>query len=218
MIKAKLQIFLVDDHVMLRQGLRAVIASQPDMIVVGEAENEAEALAAIAQLQPDLVIMDIRLRDSSGIQITEQIKRDFPQIHVLMLTQFEDRLYLQQALKAGAKGYLLKFSAAETILMAIRALAAGNTFLDSHLMEKMMNLKQEQMASADINLDVDLSPREEEVLRLLALGNSNKEIAEELNIALTSVETYRYRARVKLNLKKRTDIIHYAVQRGWLLN
>mgnify|MGYP000955716434 CR=1 FL=1 len=214
----KLRIYLVDDHVMLRQGVRTVIEAQADMEVIGEAEDEAQALQAITELRPDLVIMDIRLRSGSGIQVTEKITHDFPQIKVLILTQFEDLLYLQQALKAGAGGYLLKFSAAETIVLAIRSLAAGGTFLDSHVTTKMLSSFTEHKTIPEFLAEAELSPREEEVLRLLALGKSNREIAEQLHIALPSVETYRHRARTKLNLHKRTDIIRYAIRRGWLLN
>lgn len=211
-----LRIYLVDDHPVVRQGLRLVIEKQDDMQVIGESGDVATALAQIAELQPDVVVMDLRLPNGDGIKATEAVKQAAPHIQVLVLTQNDDLDSLQHAVAAGASGYLLKLSAIETLVAALRAAAAGSLYFDPKI--KALVASTMQPPNDPPQKTVELSSREEEVLRLIALGRSYKEIAAELNIGVKTVESYRYRACEKLELKSRSAIIRYAGQRGWLNN
>lgn len=215
-MKKKLRIYLVDDHPIVRQGLRLVIEKQTDMQVIGESGDVAKALAQIAELQPDVVVMDLRLPNGDGIKATEAVKQAAPHIQVLVLTQNDDLDSLQQAVAAGASGYLLKLSAVETLVAALRAAAAGSLYFDPQI--KALVASTMQPTSAAPKKHEELSSREEEVLRLIARGRSYKEIAAELNIGVKTVESYRYRACEKLELKSRSAIIRYASLRGWLNN
>lgn len=212
----QIRTFLVDDHPLMRKGLRLVIEDQPDMQVVGEAGDRASALAQIEQLQPDIVLMDIRLPNGSGVQATEEIKRLAPNIQVLMLTQNDDLHSLRQSLAAGASGYVLKLSGIDTLLVAIRAAMTGSLYFDPKVRELVTHSLQHRAKPQAAPSSPALSEREQEVLRQLALGYSHKEIAAALDISPKTVETYRQRACEKLGLQGRTAILRHAVQQGWL--
>jgi DNA-binding NarL/FixJ family response regulator len=212
----ELQIFLADDHAVVREGLKALINNQPDMQVIGEAEDGRAACQRARDLQPDIVILDVSMPHLNGAQAAEQLKRVCPNAKVLALTVHEDTGYLRQLLEAGAAGYVLKRSAAEELIRAIRIVAAGGIYLDPNLAGKLVNRFVRKQSTNDVLQGSDLSDRETEVLRLVAQGYSNKEIAAQLNISIKTVETYKARSIEKLGLHSRVEIVRYALQQGWL--
>ncbi|HKP10813.1 MAG TPA: response regulator transcription factor [Blastocatellia bacterium] len=212
----KLRILLVDDHTILRQGLRVLIDSEADMEVVAEAANGVEALKKARERLPDVIIMDIGMPEMDGAEATETLKRELPQIHVLALTVHEDTSYLSQMLKAGAGGYVLKRAAADELINAIRVVAAGGHYLDPELTTRFVAsyFSQQQVEAEEKR--PSLSRREQDVMRLIAWGYTNKEIAATLRISVKTVETYKARLMVKLDLRSRVDIVRYALRQGWL--
>jgi DNA-binding NarL/FixJ family response regulator len=213
---AELRIFLADDHAVVREGLKALINSQPDMQVIGEAEDGRAACQRARDLQPDIVILDVSMPHLNGAQAAEQLKRVCPNAKVLALTVHEDTGYLRQLLKAGAAGYVLKRSAAEELIHAIRIVAAGGIYLDPNLAGKVVDRFVRKPSTNTALQGSDLSDRETEVLRLMAQGYSNKEIAAQLNISIKTVETYKARSMEKLGLHSRVEIVRYGLQQGWL--
>ena len=212
---AKLRIFLVDDHAVVREGLKRLIGSQPDIEVVGEAGDGAEALARIKELCPDVVMMDVSMPGLGGVEATRQLKAICPSMKILALTVHEDDAYTREFLKAGASGYLLKRALTDELLRGIRTVASGKIYLDPRIADRLVNtLIEPERASSPAT--AELSDREAEVLRLIALGYSNKEIAAQLNISVKTVETYKSRSMEKLGLRSRVDIVRIAVERGWL--
>ena len=212
----KIRVFLADDHAVVREGLRALINAQQDMHVVGEAANGWIACQLAQGLDPDVAVMDVSMPEMSGAQATESLKRDCPRIKVLALTVYEDRAYLRQMLEAGASGYVLKRAAMEELAHAIRAVAAGGTYIDPTLVGKVIGGYLNQDPVGDKAAGAELSEREEQVLRLIAWGYSNKETAWKLGISAKTVDTYKLRLMEKLNLRSRTDIVRYALDQGWL--
>jgi DNA-binding NarL/FixJ family response regulator len=214
----KLRVLLADDHNVIRSGLRALIDAQPDMEVVGEAADGEAACLRAAELTPEVVVMDVSMPGTGGARATERIKRDRPETRVLALTVHEDRGYLQQLLQAGASGYLLKRAAADDLIHAIRTVARGGTYLDPSLAGKVLGgLMGRGGASPPSGPPGEsLSDREEEVLRLIARGFTNREIAGQLDVSVKTVETHKARAMEKLALESRAGIVGYAIRRGWL--
>ncbi len=215
MIGAKrIRILLADDHAVLRAGLRALLAAQDDLEVVGEASDGAEAIRLCQTLRPDVVVMDIGMPGVSGIDATARIKRDLPSVKVLILSMHDDRGYLRQVLRVGASGYVLKKAADTELLAAIRAAARGEVFLDPALAKALVDEVMEPKA-ASVEPPA-LSDREREVLRLLAHGHTNQQVADRLCISVKSVETYKARLMEKLGLKGRAELVRYALQHGLL--
>ena len=212
----KLRIILADDHRILREGLRALIDSQPDMEVVAEAADGIEALEKARKVSPDVVVMDIGMPRMDGAQATKFLKREMPQVKVLALTVQEDIGYLSQMLKANANGYVLKRVAAEELINAIRTVAAGGHYLDPELTTRFVANHFEPQPVAAEETHPPLSRREQDVMRLIAWGYTNKEIAATLKISVKTVETYKARLMVKLDLRSRVDIVRYALRHGWL--
>ena len=210
-----LRIVLADDHVMLREGLKTLVNAQPDMEVVGEADNGRAALERAQELRPDVVVMDISMPELNGIQATEQLKGR-SKTKVLVLTAYDEVGYLRQLLEAGASGYVLKKAAAEELVKAIRAVAAGGVYLDPTLAGKVVGGYVGRKKLRGALQGVELSGREEEVLRLVAWGYTNKEVAGYLNISVKTVETHKTNLMEKLELNGRSDIVRYALRRGWL--
>ncbi|MGB8511159.1 MAG: response regulator transcription factor [Pyrinomonadaceae bacterium] len=213
---SKLRVYLVDDHSILREGLALLVNSQPDMEVVGQAGDGEEALEGISALAPEVVVLDVSMPKLGGAETTERLKLSFPHIRVLVLTRHGEQSYLRQLLRAGASGYVLKKAAAEELIGAIRAVAAGGTYLDSSLAGHVVDNYVGQQAAKTSSRGGNLSEREAEVLRLIALGHSNKEIASQLNISVRTAETYKVRLMEKLGLNSRAEIVRYALQQGWL--
>jgi two-component system response regulator NreC len=212
----KIRVFLADDHTVVREGLRALINAQPDMLVVGEADNGRAAWQLAKGLDPDVAVMDVSMPEMSGAQATERLRADCPRVKVLALTVYEDRAYLRQMLEAGASGYVLKRVAMEELAQAVRTVAAGGSYIDPTLAGQVISSYLNRDAAARRPGGAELSEREEQVLRLVAWGYSNKEIAWKLNINVKTVDTYKLRLMEKLDLRSRTDIVCYALRKGWL--
>lgn len=213
---SKLRVFVADDHAVLRDGLKALVSAQPDMEIVGEAENGQTTYEKAKELKPDVVLMDISMPELSGVQATELLRRDCPCIKILVLTAYKDKGYLDRLLKVGASGFILKLSAAEELIGAIRLVAEGKTYLDPQMVDR---IAEGYLRSKTLKGEVrqrELTAREEEVLRLIARGNSNKEISTQLKIAVKTVESHKANLMLKLELRSRTEIVRYAVRQGWL--
>lgn len=214
-----LRILLADDHAVVRDGLKMLIDEQPDMEVVDEAGSGRTAWQKAKQLRPDVVVMDVSMPDLNGAQATKRLTQECPEVKVLVLTSYEDQSYVRQLLQAGASGYLLKRAASEELIRAIRVVAAGGTYLDRTLAGKVGGGNYiNQQSVGGVPQRGDLSERETEVLRLIALGHSNKEIGTRLDISVKTVDTYKTRLMEKLDLHSRADIVRYAMLRGWLEN
>ena len=207
---------LADDHKVVRDGLRLLIDGQRDMRVVGEAGNGKEALRQARDLKPDVVVMDLSMPELNGLQATERLKADQPKVKVVALTVHEDPSYLVQLCKAGAVGYVLKRSAGDDLIHAIRTVAGGGLHFDATLANQALKGRPGDSPHKDGLHPGDLSEREKEVLILLAWGYSNKEIAGKLGLSTKTVETYRDRISEKLGLRSRTQIVQYALRQGWL--
>lgn len=212
----KLRILLVDDHAMIRDGLKMLIQAQPDMECVGEAGDGSVAVGLANKLQPDMVVMDITMPELNGLLATEKLKQESPNIKVLTLTRHKDESHLQQILRAGASGYVLKQSAASALIQAIRAVAAGHTWLDPAVTESVVSIFIGKHPAPDAPINAGLSERESETLHLIAWGYSNKEIAAQLKISVKTVESHKAKAMQKLGLNSRIDIVRFALLQGWL--
>lgn len=211
-----LRLFLADDHEMIREGLKMLIQKQADMEVIGEAGSGRAAWQQIKQLQPEIVVTDVSMPDMNGAQLTKRLKQEYSHIKVIALTGFEDQNYLRQLLQAGVSGYVLKRVAAKELIQAIHIVAAGGIYIEPSLAGKVVGGYIGRQSNTGINPAGDLSEREEEVLRRIALGYSNKEIAAQLDISVKTIETYKTRLMEKLDLHSRVDIVRYALQQGWL--
>jgi DNA-binding NarL/FixJ family response regulator len=213
---SKLRVFLADDHMVVREGLKSLVNAQTDMHVVGEADNGDAAWRAARELDPDVVVMDVSMPNMGGAEATEHLKRERPGVKVLALTVYEDRSYLRQMLDAGASGYVLKRAATDELVRAIRTVAAGDSYVDPTLVGSLVSIYFNQGTAEGRAPTGELSERESQVLRLIAWGYSNKEIGWKLNISTKTVDTYKLRLMEKLNLRSRTDIVRYALRQGLL--
>jgi DNA-binding NarL/FixJ family response regulator len=214
---SKLRVFLVDDHPVLREGLKALINVQRDMLVVGEASDGHDALEGVLLARPDVVVMDISMPNLGGAAATKQIKARCPNVHVLALTAHEDAAYAQHLLDAGAAGYVLKRTAAADLVRAIQAVAANGVHVDPVVAGQMLSTGLERgNRRATAGSGAELSERETEVMRLTAEGHTMKAIASELRVSVRTLETYKTRAMDKLALRNRADVVRYALSRGWL--
>jgi len=217
---AKLRVLLVDDHAVVRVGLRTLIAAQPDLEVVAVVADGAAALEKIERLCPDIIITDISMPGVNGIELSRQIQAQWPDIRILALSMHEDQSYLVDLLEAGVAGYVLKRSAAEDLIRAIRVVAAGGKYLDpslsAALAETLVRGNSRYSRAKSGAAGIELSPREEAVMRLIAEGFANKEISTKLSISVKTVETYKARSMEKLGLAGRADIVRYALKHGWL--
>ncbi|HEV7377909.1 MAG TPA: response regulator transcription factor [Pyrinomonadaceae bacterium] len=213
---SKLRIILADDHKIMREGLRMLVNAQADMEVVGEADNGRMAITLTQELKPDVVVMDVSMPELNGLRATEKLKELFPGIKVLTLTRHMDEGYLKQLLEAGASGYVLKQSASEELVRAIHAVVNGQTYLDPAMMEQFVGNVIGRRAARGSPAKGDLSPREEEVLRLIAWGHLSKEVAARLQISIKTVEAHKTNGMQKLGMKSRIDLVHYALLQGWL--
>jgi DNA-binding NarL/FixJ family response regulator len=211
-----LRIVLADDHEVVRAGLRALVDSTPGMKVVGEAKDGVEAIARVRELMPDVAVIDVSMPVLDGATTTERLTREYPRVRVLALTAHEDRGHLARLLQAGAAGYVLKRAAADELVRAIRIVASGSTYVDPVLAGRVLRSAARPSKIDLAEITDPLSEREEEVLRRIAWGESNKEIAERLGISTKTVETYKARIAGKLGLRSRTEMVRYALQRGWL--
>jgi DNA-binding NarL/FixJ family response regulator len=209
-----IRILLADDHAIVREGLKSLIQSEPGLAVIGEAADGREAVRLTGELDPDIVVVDVSMPELNGVQVTSQLRASRPDRRILVLTIHEDRGYLRLLLEAGASGYVLKRVAAMELVQAIRAVAGGGTYIDPTLAGGMIENFVRPPAGHEAT-GADLSERETEVVRFIALGYSNKEIASRLKLSVKTVETYKTRSMEKLGVRSRVDIVRYASRRGW---
>jgi DNA-binding NarL/FixJ family response regulator len=200
---------------MVREGLKALVNSQPDMTVVGEAGDGQAAVQQARELEPDVIVMDVSMPRMSGLEATAKVKEAIPGAKVLALTRHTDTGFLRLLFKAGATGYVLKQSASSELIRAIRTVAAGDNYLDPSITSKVMTGYVGRQTS-NLEPGEDLTPREEEVLKMIAWGNSNKDIASNLGISVKTVEAHKSNLMRKLKFRSRIDIVRFAVVRGWL--
>lgn len=206
---AKIRVLIADDHAILRAGLAMLVNAQPDMEVVGEASNGAEALQKVLKAEPDVVLMDLTMPETNSFKVIEGIRKERPRTRVLVLTMHDDPAYLRSALAAGASGYIVKKAADTELLGGIRAVHRGRTFVDLTIAGDLA----EPLPGKTRPL---LSRRETEVLRLLVLGHTSQQIADRIHVSVKTVETYRARLAQKLGLSTRADLIRYALETGLL--
>ena len=209
---AKIQVLLVDDHVILREGLRSLLSLQEDIEVVGEAGDGQAALELIGSLKPDIVLMDIAMPVMDGLAATRRIKQDFPEVRVLILTQHDNREYVFSLLQAGAVGYILKKAEGAEVVTAIRSAFAEGAFLPPSIAREVMD-RYIQRPQAETGRP-HLTEREKQVLRLIAEGKTNKEIAETLFLSIKTVMVHRTNIMEKLDIHNRTELVKYAIRQG----
>jgi DNA-binding NarL/FixJ family response regulator len=210
-----ISVFLVDDHATVREGLRFLLAAQVDLSVVGTAANGREAVHQIAQLCPDVVIMDIAMPELNGIEATQQIKNECPGRQVIILSMHSSNEQIFRALQAGARGYLLKETAGIEVAAAVRAVYAGQRYLSAEVSEKLIDEYMQQRALDEAKSPFTrLSPREREILQLVVEGQSSVEIAAALSLSPRSVETYRHRLMQKLGITNLPDLVKFAISQG----
>ena len=211
----KLRILLADDHKLMRSGLRLLLERQPDMTVVDEADDGREAVDKASSAKPDVAVLDIGMPNLNGIEACLQITHAHPAIAVVMLSMHSDESYVLRALKAGARAYLLKDSAESDLVRAIHAVAEGKSFFSPAVSKVLLEdyVRKLQRAGGEDSFDL-LTPREREILQLVAEGKSNKDIANLLNLSVYTVETHRSNLMQKLNLRSVPELILYAVRKG----
>jgi len=210
-----IRVLIADDHAIVRDGVRALLALSEDITVVGEAANGQLAVELARALRPDVILMDIAMPGLGGLEATIEIRKDNPEAKILVLTQYEDREYIRRFLKAGVSGYVLKKAAGSELTTAIRAVSRGGLVLDPDVARGAMR-EQGGPATADQAADPyeALTDREKQVLKLVAEGRSNKEVAELLDISVKTAMSHREHIMRKLNLHSRTDLIKFAIQQG----
>ena len=207
----KVRVLIADDHALVRQGIIMLVKAQDDMEVIGDAANGEEAFRLARALRPDVVVMDVSMPIVNGALATERLRAVCPDVRVLALSAYQDDAHINQLMESGAVGYVFKMAVADELTGAIRQVAAGGTYLDPSV-----EAGQQADRSARDNGGMPLSNRESQVLRLAALGNTNREIAAELHLSVKTVEGHKSRLMEKLHLSSRAQLVNYAMERGWL--
>ena len=211
----KISVLLVDDHTVVRQGLRALLKAEEDMEVIGEAENGRQAVMLAKKTPPDVVVMDVAMPMLNGLEATRQILRGAPGTKVLVLTSYGDDECVQQLMQAGATGYLIKQTAANDLLKAIREVQRGNAFFSPSIAKRLRDQCREAFSNGQpVKKSTELTSRESEVLQLIAEGFSNKQIAAELEISIKTVEKHRQQVMNKLNIHDVAGLTRYAISKG----
>lgn len=200
-----IRVALVDDHALVRDGIRALLSVMPRLDVVGEAENGVQAIEMVGRCQPDLLLMDIGLKDMNGLELTRLLGKQYPSLKILMLSMYDNHEYVSESVRSGASGYVLKNAPSREIIAAIEAIISGGTFYSAEIAQRL---------AADPNTDNELTPRESQVLRKMVQGLNNKEMARELDISVRTVETHRLSIRRKLNIDKPAALAKYAIDHG----
>jgi|SRR5580698_4252136 DNA-binding NarL/FixJ family response regulator len=212
-LNAKFRVLLVDDHPITRQGIGMLINQEPNLVVCGETDNAPKALDLISQLSPDLAVIDISLKTVSGLELVKNIKALRPELPLLVMSMHDESLYAERALRAGARGYIMKNEANERIRAAIQRVLDGELYLSDRIKEKMLHRvvsnKKGEEAVSSVEL---LSDREMEVFQLIGNGFSTKQIASKLNLSVKTIDSYREHLKLKLPLEHGSDLVHYAIQ------
>lgn len=212
---SEIRVLVVDDHAILRDGIRSLLERQEDIRVVGEATNGREAIERVQELAPDLVLMDVAMPEMDGLEATRQIKALYPQVRVLILTQHDDREYVEPMLRAGASGYVLKRSGGREVVSAIHQVFEHGVYLEPSITRQVIEgLTQPETKSPAS--EVELTGRETQVLRYLISGKSNKEIAHILGISPKTVSVHRSNLMVKLGVRSSVELLRYAARAGWV--
>jgi two-component system response regulator NreC len=209
MNKRPVRVLVVDDHSVVRSGLRSLLAVEEDLEVIGEAGNARDAIFETRALKPDVILLDIVMPGESGIEVLPKLRHEAPDARVLVLSMQDDPRYVREAFAAGANGYVLKEAADNEVVQAVREIAAGGSYVHPVLGARMVAAEAEARAAAEAD---PLSDREREVLRLLALGHTNQEIAKLLYISVRTAETHRAHIMQKLHLSTRAELVRYAIQ------
>ncbi len=210
--KERTRVLVVDDHPIVRQGLVQMIAREQDMMVCGEAESAFEALKAVGASSPDVAIVDLSLKGASGLELLKDIKVRYPKLPVLVLSMYDESMYAERALRAGARGYMMKEEASEKVLTAVRAVLAGQIYLSEMMASRLLNMAVAGRNDGGASPTERLSDRELEVFRLVGQGYGTSEIARQLHLSPKTVETYRAHIKEKLNLTTSTELLQYAIK------
>jgi two-component system response regulator NreC len=208
-----LRVVLADDHVTVRHGLRLILDAQPDLTVVGEADDGRATLQRVQELDPDVVVMDISMPGMSGLSATRVLKEARPRLAIVVLTRHADDAYLHEMLRAGAAAFVLKQSPSTELIQAIRAAAAGGQYMDANVTSRVTG---GLLARDSKRAGPRLTDREAEVLRMIARGYSNKEIASQLDLSVKTIEVHKANGMRKLGLRGRADIVQFAIVQGWM--
>lgn len=210
----RIDVLLAEDHTIVRKGLRSLLEDTMDIRVVGEADDGREAVEKVGQLHPDVVVMDIAMPTLNGLEATRRIRRQFPDVKVVILTMHRNEEYLSQVLRAGAAGYVVKQAAPEDLVSAIRAICQGESFLSPSIPQEMIEecIRQAEVTNVADRYD-RLTTREREVLQMVAEGRSNREMAALLNISIKTIETHRANLMDKLDIHSTAELTQYAIQK-----
>lgn len=208
----KRKVLIVDDHPITRQGLRMLVDQQPDFIVCGEADNAAYAMELAAKLKPDVAIVDITLRTANGIELTKNLKAHSPELLILIVSMHDEDLFAERALRAGARGYLMKHEASDQVINALRRIVTGDVYVSERVQARMLSRMVNNRTGEVASPVESLSDREMEVFQLLGNGYSTRQIAERLNLSVKTIDSYREHLKLKLNLESGADLIRYAIQ------
>jgi len=212
---AKIRVLIADDHGLMRAGVRALLQATEDIEVVGEAEDGDEAIREVRRLEPDVVLMDVAMPGLGGLEATLVIRKEKPDVKILVLTQYDDREYVTRFLKAGVSGYVLKKAAAGELVAAIRAVERGGLVLDPEIARDVVDDKGREHSPESASDPYEtLTDREKQVLKLVAEGSSNKEVAETLDISVKTAMAHREHLMEKLDVHSRTELIRFALRRG----
>ena len=212
----KIRILLADDHAILRDGIRSLLNAEPDLEVVGEAAHGRDAVDRATELLPDVALLDCSMPELTGVEAMRRIRITAPAVKLLALTVHEDSASLRELLEAGAHGYVLKRAGKAELLQAIHAVYAGGIYIDPRIASQLVNPFYHAVATTPPRTTAALSGRESAVMRMIAQGHTNKEVAATLDISVKTVETYRARSMEKLGLRSRVDLVRVATERGWL--
>ena len=208
----KARVLLVDDHAIVRQGLAELINDQPDLVTCGEADSPPQAMKVIAEMKPDIAVVDVSLNSGDGIDLCRQIQEQWPSIAILVLSMHDEALYAERALRAGASGYVMKQEPQETVMAAIRRVLRGETHLSEKMAAKLLRSFTGGRADTGTTPLERLSDRELQVFRLIGRGRSVKDIADELFLSPKTVETHKEHIKQKLNLDSSNDLLRYAIE------
>jgi DNA-binding NarL/FixJ family response regulator len=212
---AKIRVVIADDHGLMRAGVKALLAATDDIEVVGEAEDGEEAIREVRRLEPDVVLMDVAMPGLGGLEATLVVRKEKPDVKILVLTQYDDREYVSRFLKAGVSGYVLKKAAASELVAAIRAVHRGGLVLDPEIARDVLSEQGREAAVEQLEDPYEtLTDREKQVLKLVAEGSSNKEIAETLDISVKTAMAHREHLMEQLGVHSRTELIKFALKRG----
>jgi two-component system response regulator NreC len=211
---AKIRVFLTDDHTLFRQGIKTLIGSEPDMEIAGEASNAIDAIAQAAEAKPDVVLMDIGMTGLSSFEATRQIRKNRPETRILFLTMYDDEDYLVESMQCGGSGYVLKDSPAAQLLSAVREVHRGGSYLSPRMLSQLVDdFRSRVKSTQQLPRFATLTQREKEVLKLLAEGNSVKEIACTLNLSVKTIEAHKFNLMRKLDIHNKAQLVQYAVQK-----